>query len=394
MAGDVQNGRPSLLAITRAVNALIYTDLVATQPTTQPKATLFGLRYLNPDNNISFETPSTYAGRYGDRSDITELSNSSKFEKGDIFKFETVVYQAAAAVNISTENGSDLKSKLMISMMKANVRIVSDAADTSYHETGDNIQEVNFSLDRWAVDTRTRKFKTLITNELIQDLNANGLDASSVIEDLLSTTLSEEINKDIMQKLQTVSKRFISQHTTDGILDLSGISDDPIHGRTVYRIVSEMAYEILSDTTFEATYVLCTPKIAALLSASGWMKGDPSMVNLYAGVLANGIKVYIDGVSEMEYMVVGTKQATDEFEKIGSLFYSPFIDIDSIGSFNFALDPSDMQPRIMAMSRYALSVNPYTVQDEKSDREQIVNGDAWIDLATKSKYSRFVGVLI
>ncbi|MDP1183658.1 capsid vertex protein, partial [Klebsiella pneumoniae] len=46
-------GRPELLALTRAVNALIYTDMVAIQPTSQPTATLFGIRYISPTDKIT-----------------------------------------------------------------------------------------------------------------------------------------------------------------------------------------------------------------------------------------------------------------------------------------------------------------------------------------------------
>lgn len=272
--GDLQQGRPSLLALTRAVNALVYKDLVAIQETTQPKATIFGIRYLDGEGNLPFVTPATYSGRYSKRDGLDELSSAKKnFAKGDIFKYQQVVYQAIEAVDIDKEDGVDLGDKLFTALMVNKVRMVSDAAEVDYYETND-VQEINFKLDRWAIDTKTRKLKSLVTQELLQDLNANGLKGDDVVKDLLATMISGEVNKDVMQKLQTVSKRHISEISPNGIVHLAGVSDDPAQARAMYRMVSEMAYSIVGETTFEATYVLCSPKIAGLLSASGWMKGE------------------------------------------------------------------------------------------------------------------------
>lgn len=393
MSADAAQGRPDLLALTRAVNALIYTDLVATQKTKVPKATLFGMRYLNRDGKMTFQTPATYSGQYGDRAAITEATLTSNVHSGDAIKHNNIVYVATAAgANLNEHPGTTIEERINHAMMEAKLRIASDAAEVNYHDTGDNISEVKFNLDRWAIDTRTRKLKTAVTHELLQDLNANELDGNAVIEDMLSVTLSEEINKDILQKLQNISLRHDCPLAPKGIIDLSGIADDPVQARTVYRLVSDMAYEILSETTFEATFVVCTPRIAALLSASGWMKCDPNMENLYTGILSNGIKVYIDGTSLMDYVVVGTKQTTiDEIESVASLFYSPFVEEDDAGAYTVTSDPSDMQLRLMAMARYGLSVNPYTTKSDVDD-QQIYQGDDWNNLAGKSKYSRFIGV--
>ena len=42
---NVANTRPDLVSLTRAVNNLIYGELVAIQETNLPTATLFGVRY-------------------------------------------------------------------------------------------------------------------------------------------------------------------------------------------------------------------------------------------------------------------------------------------------------------------------------------------------------------
>ncbi|MGL4505401.1 MAG: hypothetical protein ACRCUF_06665, partial [Aeromonas sobria] len=76
----------------------------------------------------------------------------------------------------------------------------------------------------------------------------------------------------------------------------------------------------------------------------------------------------------------------------GSLFYTPYLEVDDVGaSMIQTLDPKSLQPNYMTMTRYGLSVNPYTTKD--GDNEQIHQGDDWNSVAGKSKYSRFCGVV-
>ncbi|MGL5305195.1 MAG: hypothetical protein ACRC9Y_03205 [Aeromonas veronii] len=393
-AGNIELPRPQLVALTRAVNALIFTDLVASQETKSPISTLFGVRYMNADGEMTFRTPATYGGKYGDRSGIdSELSAANtSFAKEDVFKYQNVVYQALEAVNISDlGGGDDIDKQLAIALMLNKVRIISDAAEVSENEYVEP-SEANLKIDRWKIEARTRKLKSSVTNEFLQDITASGFDGESVIRDMLATELSDEINKDIMHKLQTVSVRHETAGIDAGIYYAGSASDDPTKGRTLYRIVCEMARAVHSDTAFEATYVLCSARVAALLSSSGWIKGDQNMKNLYTGILVDGLKVYVDAVSKFDYVIVGTKQTKGDLENVGSLFYTPYVEVDGVNSsLTTVVDPKSLQPSFMTMTRYGLSVNPYTTKD--GDETQIHQGDDWNALAGKSKYSRFVGVV-
>lgn len=392
--GSVELPRPQLVALTRAVNALIYKDLVATQETRGPISTLFGMRYLNADDEMTFRTPATYGGTYGDRSAVTkELSAAQKtFAKDDVFKYQSVIYQAIDTVDFANMGGGDdIDTQLGIALMLNKVRIVSDAGEVSAMEYIEP-SEAKLKLDRWKIEARTRKLKSAVTQEFMQDIQASGFNGEDVVRDLLAIEIADEVNKDIMHKLQTVSMRHASAGVESGIYYAAPASDDPTKGRTLYRIVCEMARAVHADTAFEATYVLCSPKVAALLSSSGWIKGDPDMKNLYAGILADGLKVYVDAVSKFDYVLVGTKQTKGDLENVGSLFYTPYVDVDGAGNtLTTVVDPKSLQTSYMAMTRYGLSVNPYTTKD--GDTEQVHQGDEWNALAGKSKYSRFVGVV-
>ncbi|MDP1183561.1 hypothetical protein Q6285_30285, partial [Klebsiella pneumoniae] len=84
------------------------------------------------------------------------------------------------------------------------IRMQGDAAPASKYESADSvIAESKFTLDRWNLNIKSRKIKTDISIELMQDLEHNQMDANATVEDVLGTMLSEDINKDIIQKLFT-----------------------------------------------------------------------------------------------------------------------------------------------------------------------------------------------
>lgn len=388
-------GRPKLLALTNSVNSLIFKDLVVTQATHNPIATLFGLRYLDPKGKQFYHTQSTYGGEIGDRTGIESFDKTKTYEKGKKFKTEDdSVYEVISDAGFKPSDPS-YSSVLDIDIifhgiLENNVRIVSDAMSLATAENPNLIISENiFKLDRWSIETRSRKIKSSPTIELIQDLTAAGF-GIELIYDLLSKSVSEEINKDILQKLITVSTRHESLgDLTSAFLDLTGASNDPTHSRTVYRLICEMAAEILTSTAYRATYCVCSPKVHAMLSASGWLKDDPRVENLNSGMLVNGIVVYVDTTSKFDYAIVGTTQKDVNGDgTVGSLFYAPYTEQDGV-EFNIATDIGSLNDHIMVNSRYGLSVNPYT---NAKDGQQIIAGDDWTSHSGSSKYSRIMGV--
>jgi len=386
------NGRPSLIGLTKAVNTLIYKDLVATQPTKNPVATVYGVRYLNPYGDMSFNTPTSYSGQ---QYATTPLVDDSNLVAETYFKHDKTVYQAIVALDFSTLPGVDLAHKVYAAVMAGDARIVTEGSDTASGES-QPIAGVQLKLDRWQVDVKTRKIASELTMELAQDMEANGFDSERTIRSLLASEMAEEINKDIIKTTHTVSTRHVSTITPNATIDLTASSDDPAAARTMYRIISDMSTAIQRDTSFDATYVVCTAGVAGLLSASGWVSMAPADSLAY-GITRSGLKVYVDSTSPFEYAVVGAKHQTidadnintEAVETVGSLFYAPYVDVDG-ASYFVVNDPQNLQPRVMVMTRYGLSVAPYT--DDGSGKKKPFIGDDWTKLVGKSKLSRTVGV--
>lgn len=390
------DGRPTLVSITRAVNDLIYEDLVAIQPTEMPQAALYGLRYKNPNGVMTFTTPATYSGKYGDRSSIELITETTNLVQGKIYKdANDVVYECLKAQNMAEATGSTLQKKVDILIMKSGLRYACEVSPVDYTDKRE-IAQSQFKLDLWKVNTGNRKFKLDISHELLHDMKGNGINGNNLVGDLLSTAISEEVNKDIIQTIQTVSHRYNTPETPEGILALDTITDDPMVGRNLYKLACTMGNSILRDTSYEAKWIIASPAVAGYLQSSGFMRKDPTKP-VASGVLANGLYVYVDAFTTHDYMVVGTKHQTQTStavdDVVGSLFYSPFTEVDEAGSFKFVSDPDSLQPSIMCHARYGLSVNPYTAKDGQPENESI-KGDDWAKLAGRSPYSEYVGIIL
>ncbi|MFN9954797.1 MAG: ATP-binding protein, partial [bacterium] len=88
--------------------------------------------------------------------------------------------------------------------------------------------QMAFSIDRVAVQARTRALSSNYTVELAQDLKAvHGLDAEAELANLLSTEILAEINREIVKTIYFVAKTGSQQRdlATPGSYDLDQDSD-------------------------------------------------------------------------------------------------------------------------------------------------------------------------
>lgn len=400
-------GRPNLVALTRATTKLVFSDIVAEQRTTQPTAALYGIKYLTPDDELSFVTGATYGGAIGhlERETMEELTvaNAPSITKDTLFKYQNVVYKALEDTPFAGATSTTEIELLQEAIIGLTVRTVPDAADTSRYETGDGdkIAESKFIINKWNAQVKSRKLKSSLSIELAQDLEANGFDTPTFIEDLLATEMADEINKDILQSLVTVSKRYkVEGICPKGIIDLT-YENSPEASRKLYELMCEMVSHIQRTTSYTATYVVASTRVAAVLAGSGWLKHRPEddkylSPNAY-GFLANGLPLYCDTNTPIDYVTVGVKEDFGEKEMVGSLFYAPYtegLDLDDpehVGMFKVIVDPESLQPSIALLVRYALAANPYTVA--KNDKEARIIDASNMDLmAGQSDLSVLLGV--
>ncbi|MFP9072159.1 hypothetical protein ACLI1Z_16685, partial [Enterococcus faecalis] len=103
------------------------------------------------------------------------------------------------------------------------------------------------------------------------------------------------------------------------------------------------------ESTYTATFCVASARAAAILAASGWLKHKPEddkylSQNAY-GFLANGLPLYCDTNSPLDYVIVGVVENIGEKEIVGSIFYAPYtegLDLDDpehVGAFKVVVDP-------------------------------------------------------
>lgn len=399
------SGRPTLIALTRATTNLIYNDLVAVQASKQNVAALYGVKYLNPNKELSFVTGSTYSGKYGvdDRKLMTvlEISNLNEITKNELFLYKDVVFKSLVGSPFADTEEVDLYDVVNEAIASSTIRMAPEAAETEKFEaTNPDIAEAGFVVNKWQAEVKSRKFKTELTVELAQDMEKNGLDTPNMLEDLLATQMAEEINKDVMQSLITVSKRFKVAGVNKGVLNISTITSAVEQSRELYRYICEMNAQIQRATAYSATYVVASSRCAAVLASSGWLNVDSDQPASAYGVLNNGLIVYCDNTSPIDYVVVGVKADYGDAEMVGSLFYAPYSegietaisdDVDHVGAYKIINDPDSLQPKIALSMRYALCVNPYTmgIDDENA---RVIDATNMDNFAGRSEMSVLLGV--
>jgi hypothetical protein len=235
-----------------------------------------------------------------------------------------------------------------------------------------NWNQMAFSIDRVAVQARTRALSSNYTVELAQDLKAvHGLDAEAELANLLSTEILAEINREIVKTIYFVAKTGSQQPdlVTRGIYDLDQDSD----GRWSAERFRGLSFQIERECNAIAketrrgkgNFIICDSDTAAALAMSGFMSLSPAIApqlnvddtqSTFAGVLNGKIRVYIDPYSPLgyNYFCAGYK---GESPYDAGLFYCPYVPLQMVR----AVDPNTFQPRIAFKTRYGVVANPYVL---------------------------------
>jgi len=275
-----------------------------------------------------------------------------------------------------------------------------------------SFQEMAFSIERTAVEAKTRALKAEYTTELAQDLKAvHGLDAETELANILSTEILAEINREVIRVIYKNAK-LGAQHmdlagravnstsgitgATSGDLILESPAFDPSgneasQGRGVggvYDVASDadgrwsaenwrgLGYQLEREANVIAketrrgkgNFVICTADVASALAMSGFLNISPALStnlnvddtgNTFAGVLNGKMKVYIDpytgagnNVKARNYACVGYK-GTSPYD--AGLFYCPYVPLQMVR----AVGENTFQPKIGFKTRYGMVNNPF-----------------------------------
>ena len=245
------------------------------------------------------------------------------------------------------------------------------SAGESLGETGvPNFQQMAFSIERLAVEAKTRALKAEYSTELAQDLKAvHGLDAESELANILSTEILNEINRELIYTLYRTAKSGCQQAdlSAGGVYDLNTDSDGRWSAERFRGLMFQIEREanvIAKETRRgKGNFIVCSSDVASALAMGGFLNLTPALQsqlevddtgNTFAGVLNGKFKVYIDpyAASGANFCLVGYRGASPYD---AGVFYCPYVPLQMVR----AVDQNTFQPKIGFKTRYGMVANPF-----------------------------------
>ena len=241
-------------------------------------------------------------------------------------------------------------------------------------DLGENVDfgQMAFSIERTSVVAKTRALRAEYTVELAQDLKAvHGLDAEGELSNILSTEITQEINREVVRTMYTAAKQGAAYGTaTAGTFNL----DVDANGRWSVEKFKGLMFQIEREANAIAketrrgrgNFIVTSADVASALAMAGVLDYTPALstgLNVdeasttFAGVLNGKYRVYVDpyfSTSNADnFFLVGYK-GTSAFD--AGMFYCPYVPLEKVR----AVDPATFQPKIGFKTRYGMVANPFT----------------------------------
>jgi len=350
-AGDASNNAlagydPILISLVRrAMPNLMAYDLAGVQPMSAPTGLIFAMR-----------------ARYDSQSGAEALYQEA-FSK---FSGEGATSTGAAT---AAHVGMDPTSASLTNFRAMLTATAEGLGQTD--ATGSNqFREMAFSIERVAVEAKTRALKAEYTTELAQDLKAvHGLDAETELANILSTEILAEINRELVRTIYTSATSGSQQSdlSTGGTYDLNTDSDGRWSAERFRGLMFQLEREanVIAKTTRrgKGNFVICSSDVASALAMGGWLQLSPALNtsldvddtgNTFVGTLNGKMKVYIDPYSDTDvnFACVGYR-GTNPYD--AGLFYCPYVPLQMVR----AVGENTFQPKIGFKTRYGMVANPF-----------------------------------
>ena len=380
--GSVDTFDPVLISLVRrSMPNLIAYDIAGVQPMTGPTGLIFAMR-------------SRYTGQAGTEAMFNEADTA----------FSSTAAGNAASVGVSTVDGSAAQAGTDPADRANNgtgynvaTGMTTAIAEALGDDSGNQFNEMAFSIEKVSVTAVSRALKAEYTMELAQDLKAvHGLDAEQELSNILSTEILTEINREVVRTINySASAGAQGQVTTDGTFDL----DTDSNGRWSVEKFKGLMFQIERDANAIAkdtrrgkgNVMICSSDVASALQMAGVLDYAPALNNnlqvddsgnTFAGVLNGRIKVYIDPYfadATNNYYTIGYK-GDSAFD--AGIFYCPYVPLQMVR----AVGENTFQPKIGFKTRYGMAANPFATTGAAA---AIADG---LTSASANKYYRLVKI--
>jgi hypothetical protein len=368
--GPVAGFDPVLISlIRRSMPNLVAYDLAGVQPMSGPTGLIFAMRsrYQNQSGTESFfnEADTAWSGQNSGRA-LTDGFSDVAAGFGTTSQTGTnpsVLNPVGTASSVGYNVGQGMRTD--------------DAEALGDGTSGNEFNEMAFSIEKVTVTAKSRALKAEYSLELAQDLKAiHGLNAEAELANILSTEILAEINREVIRTIYKVAEQGAVQNVaTPGIFDL----DVDSNGRWSVEKFKGLLFQIERDANAIAqrtrrgkgNIIMCSADVASALTMAGVLDYTPALNanlnvddtgNTFAGTLMGKFRVYIDpyaanlttsnGTPGNQYYVVGYK-GSSPYD--AGLFYCPYVPLQMVR----AVGENTFQPKIGFKTRYGMVANPF-----------------------------------
>ncbi len=379
--GPVAGFDPVLISlIRRSMPNLVAYDLAGVQPMNGPTGLIFAMRsrYTNQSGTEAFfdEADTSFSGQ----NEGLDLTNGMT---GQAVGFGTTGGDQPANPGLLNPEGSQGGRTYPVGQgMRTD-----DAEDLG--TSGDNFNEMAFSIEKVTVTAKSRALKAEYSLELAQDLKAiHGLNAEAELANILSTEILAEINREVIRTIYKVAKSGAQANVASlGTFDL----DTDSNGRWSVEKFKGLIFQMERDANAIAqetrrgkgNMILCSADVASALTMAGVLDYTPALNanlnvddtgNTFAGVLQGKYRVYIDpfsaNVAASQYYVMGYK-GSSPYD--AGLFYCPYVPLQMVR----AVGENTFQPKIGFKTRYGVVANPFAQGTTQGSGALNVNANAY-----------------
>jgi len=367
-AGPVAGFDPVLISlIRRSMPNLVAYDLAGVQPMNGPTGLIFAMR-------------SRFTNQSGTEALFNEADTAFSGQN-EGFDVSTGDVNTNVGLGTTAQSGSN-PGLLASSASQANATDYNvgqgmrtdDAEDLG--TSGDNFNEMAFSIEKVTVTAKSRALKAEYSLELAQDLKAiHGLNAEAELANILSSEVLAEINREVIRTIYKTAEAGSQVNVANnGFFNL----DVDSNGRWSVEKFKGLIFQIERDANAIAqrtrrgkgNMILCSADVASALTMAGVLDYTPALNanlqvddtgNTFAGVLQGKYRVYIDPYSAnvgstpsgAQYYVVGYK-GTSPYD--AGLFYCPYVPLQMVR----AVGQDTFQPKIGFKTRYGMVENPFS----------------------------------
>ena len=372
-AGPVAGFDPVLISlIRRSMPNLVAYDLAGVQPMNGPTGLIFAMRsrYKTQSGTEALfnEADTAFSGQPDGLDDTSGFTATGANNVG----LGTTAQQGS---NPGLLNSTAAQTNATDYNVGQGMR--TDSAEDLGDGTGDQFNQMAFSIEKVTVTAKSRALKAEYSLELAQDLKAiHGLNAEAELANILSTEILAEINREVIRTIYNVAEPGAQANVAAaGTFDL----DTDSNGRWSVEKFKGLIFQIERDANAIAqrtrrgkgNMILCSADVASALTMAGVLDYTPALNanlnvddtgNTFAGILQGKYRVYIDpfsasgGAAATQYYVVGYK-GSSPYD--AGLFYCPYVPLQMVR----AVGQDTFQPKIGFKTRYGLVENPFSQGD-------------------------------